>query len=233
MNDTRRSLVKFALALCLGIAVAGPAASPAGANPLLVNPDFWKEANIAQVEAMLQEGADIHVLEPQYRWTPLHLAAAFAQDPRVLELLLNNGANIDATDVDGAQPLHIASGFNSRPDVISLLLNRGASIEFQDSNGFTPLHWAAANAASPATADMLLRRGADIEARSVKGMTPLLAAANFSSSEALLKMLYDRGADIDAQAEGGFGVVDLLQRNESLRDSATSLLIEQQHGGGP
>ena len=235
MNQVRRCLskIKIASALCLVLAFAAVlAAAPGRADPLLVNPDFWKQARVAQLQAMLDTGADIHIVEPQYSWTPLHLAAGFAQDPRILELLLNHGANIDATDVDGAQPLHIASGFNPRADIVSLLLNRGASLETQDSNGFTPLHWAAANASSPASADMLLRRGANIEARSSKGLTPLLAAANFSASEALLKMLFDRGADAQAVADGGFNITDLLERNETLRDSDTRHLIEQHLAGG-
>ena len=216
---------------CLGIALLA-AAADGRADERLVTPDFWKGANVAVLESMLKDGADIRVREPQYDWTPLHLAAGFSQDPRALELLLNHGANINAEDADGAQPLHIAAGFSSRPDIIPLMLNRGARLEAQDNNGFTPLHWAAANAVSPATAHMLLRRGADLEARSAKGLTPLLAAANFSGSEAVLKLLLDAGADISAQAEGGFSVVDLLERNENLRESDTRLVIEQQYGGG-
>lgn len=218
----------FSTTLGIALIIAGLlAAAPARANPELVDPEFWKQATLEQIKGMIAEGADISIVESQYQWTPLHLAAGFAQDSSIVAELLNNGANVDAIDVDGAQPLHIAAGFNSRDGVISVLLNRGAGIEIQDNNGFTPLHWAAANATSTITASILISRGANLEAASKDGLTPLLAAANFSSSEDVLQLFYQKGGNILAKA-GELDIVEILNNNEDLSATETSKQIMDQ-----
>ena len=206
------------------------AATPSRANPDFINPEFWKQTSAAEVENMLAVGGDIQIVEPQYLWTPMHLAAAFARDRRIVELLLTEGADINARDVDGAQPLHFAAGFNTNNIIIALLLGRGADMESEDNNGFTPLHWAAGNATDTHTTTLLLNRGANLEARSRVGLTPILSAANFSKSEALVRLLFKRGADITVQTERGRNIIDLLEDNEALKSSDTRHEIEYQLG---
>lgn len=224
MNKLFLSLTVVTFAL---VGMLAPA--PLYADQRLVTPEFWKQTSAEEVENMIQNGANIHIVEPEFLWTPLHLAAGFTTDSRIIIALLNQGADIHATDRDGAHPLHIAAGFNIGDGVVKLLLNRGADIEFQDNNGFTPLHWAAANASSPVSATLLLKRDANLEARSNEGLTPILAAAEFSTSEDLLRLLYDSGADITAIANDGISIVDRLERNEALRNSSTRELIEQRY----
>lgn len=229
MNKLFSSLTIVKLAL-----VGMLAAMPSYADQRLVTPEFWKQTSADEIQNMIQNGASIHIVEPEFLWTPLHLAAGFTTDSRIIVTLLNQGADIHARDRDGAHPLHIAAGFNIGDGVVKLLLNRGADIEFKDNNGFTPLHWAAANATSPISATLLLKRGANIEARSSEGLTPILAAAEFSTSEPLLRLLLDSGANIAATADDGISIVDRLDRNAALRDTPTRQLIEQRYlqGGG-
>ena len=236
MNKFLSRMKSYGRVICLVASVvlllAATATTSARANELLVNPNFWKETNAAELADMLRSGADIHIVEAQYLWTPLHLAAGFASDPAIITLLLNQGANIHAVDLDGAHPLHTAAGFNTRDGILSLLLNRGADIEFQDANGFTPLHWAAANASSHVTAALLLSRGANIEARSKEGLTPLLAAAKFSSSEALLRLFWRKNGNIYAKGNDGLTILQHLDSNEALRGSRTHQSIEEQYRAG-
>ena len=64
--------------------------------------------------------------------------------------MLNNGADINATDATGATVLHYASiydmrVFNSRPRTNPLaveLIEYGAKVNVRDDNGTTPLDWA-------------------------------------------------------------------------------------------
>ena len=224
MNKLFLSLTIVTLAL---VGMSAPA--PSYADQRLVTPEFGKQTNAEEIQNMIENGASIHIVEPEFLWTPLHLASGFTTDSRIIITLLNQGADIHAKDRDGAHPLHIAAGFNVGDGIVKLLLNRGADIEFQDNNGFTPLHWAAANAASPVSATLLLKRGANIEARSKEGLTPILAAAEFSTSEPLLRLLFDSGADITAIADDGISIVDRLERNETLRETPTRELIEQEY----
>lgn len=62
---------------------------------------------------------DILTLRKQ---TPLHLAASAGQ-LEVCRLLLELGANIDATDDQGQKPIHIAAQ-NNFPEVVQLFLQQ-------------------------------------------------------------------------------------------------------------
>ena len=60
-------------------------------------------------------------------WTPLHLAAR-NNSFETSRLMIDRGANVDATDKRGMTPLHLAARYHHL-DVASLLINRGANTE--------------------------------------------------------------------------------------------------------
>ena len=72
---------------------------------------------------------------------PLH-AACWDGSTAVVELLLKNGAAINAKDHHGNTALHSAVK-NEKTQVVNLLLKNGADINAKDDYGDTPLHWAA------------------------------------------------------------------------------------------
>lgn len=57
---------------------------------------------------------------------PIHKAAMAAQDTRILELLLQNGALINALSKNGKTPLFYALNYNSNPNIATFLINQGA-----------------------------------------------------------------------------------------------------------
>ncbi len=71
-------------------------------------------------ERLLQRGAKVN----QSGWTPLHYAAS-GPNPRIVELLLAKGAEIDARSPNGSTPLMMAARYGSEESV-RLLLQRGA-----------------------------------------------------------------------------------------------------------
>ena len=57
-----------------------------------------------------------------------------------IELLLNEGFNINCKDKYGSTPLHCAVIFNKK-EIVKLLIKRGANPNIQnDTEGYTPLH---------------------------------------------------------------------------------------------
>ena len=76
--------------------------------------------------------------------TPLHYAAQGCS-VAVAELLLSNGVDVDAVDVDGNTPLWCAT-LRTRGDgpIVQLLLGHGADAHHANHDGRTPAHLAEA-----------------------------------------------------------------------------------------
>ncbi len=78
--------------------------------------------------------------------------------PAHVEALLEAGAAVDETDIDGESPLHLAVK-NRNPDIVRLLLAHRAPIDCKNRNGETPLD-CAINACAPEILRLLLQAGA-------------------------------------------------------------------------
>lgn len=127
--------------------------------------------------------------------TALREASSYGQR-KIMELLLDSGADIDKSDgVNYTTPLMNAPD----RDCATLLLDRGADMEAQDRLGQTAL----VSFASMGRNDMvglLLDRGADIHAGHRRGFTALRVASHYGKAETV-ELLLERGAlsDIDRQ----------------------------------
>ena len=126
--------------------------------------------------------------------------AASKNAHEAVEVLLRQGADINAQDKHGWTPLHHAA-WNNAAATAEVLLKQGADIHAKNKNGWTPLHWGALNNAAD-TAEVLLKNGADVNAKNENGDTPLHHAArnnNHNIAEVLLK----NGADVNAKNKDG------------------------------
>src|ERR1700752_3797522 len=69
--------------------------------------------------------------------SPLHLAA-WQDQPAIVLLLLNSGANVDDRGEGGNTPLHYAAK-NGSVEVATILINHRANIDAKNASGETPL----------------------------------------------------------------------------------------------
>lgn len=99
------------------------------------------------VVRLTQRGAAVH----RSGWTPLHYAAS-GPEPKVLVLLLERGAQLDAASANGTTPLMMAAGYGAM-DGADLLLARGADPRRRNDRGLV-----AADFARRAGRDALARR---------------------------------------------------------------------------
>ena len=128
--------------------------------------------------------------------TALHYAAMNART-KVLEFLIDSGADVNATDTKGGfSPLHWAV-INDQPFLfheervdacIEALVRGGGKINAKDFNQATPLHFAA-RMDNHALVDTLMRLGADPNETDVLGRTCARLAKSPSTKILILKLI--------------------------------------------
>ncbi len=109
----------------------------------------------------------------KHGWTPLATACS-AGHARVVQLLLDLGAEVNHCTKAGLTPLHSAAS-GGRVEIVQALLRAGADVTTQDTSGFTPLHLAAMGDCVE-VCSVLISAGAPVSgpaAQDVLGNTPL------------------------------------------------------------
>ena len=87
----------------------------------------------------------------------LHLAI-LSERSDLVQLLLDNGADVNQVDADGRTPLHCAISRRCNADLVRQLLDRGASFDVKDAYGRAPLQSAIANACSLEVVQVLMEK---------------------------------------------------------------------------
>ena len=197
-----------------------------------------------QVIADLLEKNGAQVPPAWADWTSLHWASRRG-DVNAAEVLIDDGADVNAATEMGETPLSVASSAG-HAGVAELLITRGADPNASFGYGQAPL--AAAGAAgnrgvmesliargadvnkrgrdggtllheatewSLPAIELLLAKGTDVNAKDESGKTPLHSAVSAFNSD-VVKLLVERGADVNASDENGYTPLDEAQ---SLADA--------------
>ena len=145
--------------------------------------------------SIIKKGADIEFYENSLGITPLWIAAQNGHT-KICKLLLENGANIEATNIKGLTPLFIAVE-NHKVDICVLLIERGANINYKMMDGTTIL-WIIACQGYTDLAKLLLDKGVYSDyAEHTYGSTPLWIAAQNGYTE-ICEMLIKNGVNIES-----------------------------------
>lgn len=99
----------------------------AGESPLMM---AALRGQLAMAEKLLARGARVH----QPGWSPIHYAAT-GPEPRLVALLLDRGAPLEAESPNRSTPLMMAAGYGPEASV-DLLLARGADIRRRNDRGY-------------------------------------------------------------------------------------------------
>ena len=113
----------------------------------------------------------------------------------VVELLLDQGSDMNLEDGLGRTPMHIAAS-EGHLAAAQLLIERGAKVDSTDYTGDAPLHYAA-KANYEEMTNLLLNSGTEVDLMNYLKETPLHHAAA-QGSEGLVSLLIERGAYVDS-----------------------------------
>ncbi|DBA96063.1 TPA: Myotubularin-like phosphatase domain [Trebouxia sp. C0004] len=179
----------------------------------------------------------------QDKWAALHYAACNGH-LALTGLLIDHGANVNATEEAKRTALHLAAR-NGHTEVVADLLKAGADVNATDHDDMTALHRAAANGNTRAAGELIWAH-AYVDAKLQDGATALHLAAwhgHTSTVQLLLQKSADANAADDegctplhrAAAAGHANVVkQLLQKNADAHATdkvgKTAAALAQDHG---
>ncbi len=178
--------------------------------------------DIAGLRTIIARGVDIEGKNDAD--TPLQFAASLGH-VQAMRVLLDHGAEIEASGTLGYTPLHRAA-YDGHTSAVTLLLKYRANPEGRngvDGAACTPLHLAAMGGHT-SVIQSLLASGADIEALDEHAYSPLNLAIVMEQVSAI-KLLLENGADLEQRSARSTSIY-LPQHNWRLE--ATQLLRE--HG---
>ncbi|MES2957832.1 MAG: ankyrin repeat domain-containing protein [Pseudomonadota bacterium] len=135
---------RIAQALWTSPALDVDALNASGETPLMM---AALRGDLDWAERLIKRGAKIH----KDGWSPLHYAAT-GEEPKLVAMLLDRGAPIDARSPNGNTPLMMAARYGAEASV-DLLLARGASKALRNALGQD-----ASDTATLAGREFLLRR---------------------------------------------------------------------------
>lgn len=165
------------------------------------------------VEILLKHKANVNVYDSN-KQTVLHYLAdtnrilGDNKKAEIAELLLNEGADVNARTETGLTPLHIAlkRGFK---DLVDVFLKYDVDPNITEyENRSSPLHLATLNNhLAPKSEEMIIRallqKGADVDLKQIDGKTPLHIAASTRYLTNKLTPLLEMECDVDCQDSKG------------------------------
>ena len=140
-----------------------------------------------------------HILDKTGPEPELSQPLLFARTPVAAKVLLDAGADIEASDDSGSTALMYAAR-EGRLGLFRMLLKAGADTGVRDTLGGTLLTVAADGANKPKMIKELIDVGLEVDARDNDGMTALMMAARWNSPQ-VVKALLEVGADVNAKLE--------------------------------
>ncbi|MGM0602402.1 MAG: ankyrin repeat domain-containing protein [Bacillota bacterium] len=194
-----------------------------GITPLMCASAF---NNYEVVKSLIKNKAEMNS-KTESGFTPILYAAKYSNDPEIIDILVENGAEIKGSLFnDVPNPLYQSAKYNSNPEITKKLIELGAYPNDDYDN--SPLIEAAENN-NAEVVEVLLEAGVDVNYQNSNGNTALHRAAYNAKDPRIIELLLEYGANavlenkINRKAieyiegfEMGFGVVS---ENKYLKDT--------------
>ena len=160
------------------------------------------KGNVEVTRLLIREGANIEIKDSKWGSTPLLFACQNGKT-KIVKLLFENGADIDAENDEGTSAIHFAAQ-SGKIDLVDILLQKGLDINSKNNLEENPLHYTLYPRHFPACqkatnsfgmAKFLIENGAKIDEDSSRG-TPLTCAVATRNLD-VVKLLIAQGAKVN------------------------------------
>jgi ankyrin repeat protein len=149
------------------------------------------------VKTFIEAGADINAGNADdLGYTPL-MEAINDDRAEMVQFLLDNGADVNATDTIGGTALFRAC-VSARPELLKLLLKAGAAVDANNNEGSTALHYVCQHAVSWGGWTIL---------ETVDGVETEKPNMRIYEHLEIIKILLDHGAAINSFNSGGYSAL--------------------------
>lgn len=172
--------------------------------------DAVRADHVDMVGLLLKSGTVTNLLRLQYKilWTACRLGFA-----RLVQNMLDEGIDVNATDIGGPRALEYAASSGHAP-IVSLLFEQGADLKYEGSERHAIQ--AAACHGYQEVVQILLDHGADVNTSGLRYLTPLWEAAT-SQQISMMRFLFSKGADLAAEECGDYAFFRaVLQGHEEV-----------------
>lgn len=153
-----------------------------------LTPLLWaivSKKNLEVAKELIRQQANVNLFVDN--GSPLH-GAAQVGNIELIELLLDQGAKVDAKNNLGATPLYFACQFGNL-EAVKILIEEGAEIDEKTTSGGTPL-MIATQMEHHAVVDYLLEKNADINLQEIStGVHPIHIAVGTGKIDLVKKLL--------------------------------------------
>ncbi|XP_044153104.1 fibronectin type 3 and ankyrin repeat domains protein 1 [Bufo gargarizans] len=176
----------------------------------------------AAVLKILQNGHVKANIPDKLGFTPL-MVAAQRGDLRIVQLLIDHGADINQVNGSGKNSLMLAC-FSGHLEVVEYLRRQGASWENRDKGGCTAMHWAV-DGDNLKLIEWMIADGCEVDVKdSCSRWTPLMLVSAVTGNPDVAQRLIAAGADVNVKDKDGKTplMVAALNNHERL----VRLLIE-------
>ncbi|TDP85636.1 ankyrin repeat protein [Halanaerobium saccharolyticum] len=150
--------------------------------------------NYEVVKTIIDKDARVNKRDSSGR-NAIYYAATYNTDSKIINLLVENGADVNSKNKKGLTPLMRASAFNNY-EVVKALIDHGADINSKTESGFTPILYAAKYSNNPEVIDILVENGAEIKGGLFSDVpNPLYQSAKYNNNSEITKKLIKLGAN--------------------------------------
>ena len=177
--------------------------------------DIFEAAGSGSVEDVKhfveERGVDVNTICHSWGQTPLHLAG-MKNTLEVVQYLVSQGADVNATDCSGDTPLYKAAEYNS-VDMVKYFISLGADVHAKQKNNgdYTPLLYCTATSNSVEVLQYLVSFCADYDA------TELLSIAADAGNVDVFQYIISLSADVNAKDEDGNTPLHYADTDEAKR----------------